>query len=392
MKWQLQDVLTIVGLAFAYLVGLREFAKITNKRLRWLSYSLATTLFAVGALLFLFWPAPNKMLDADRTPTPVPTSTAALTPTQPPSSRPAPSPTPTVKFARVLLPAPTKLEIVPTKWFTDSEGQAIWQPRNCGYINEAGVWELPAKWDPLPYYYIDTRGEFVLNSPAPSHGDNFVEGLAGAKDMKTHHWGFVNTKGTFVIPARYYLVEQFSEGLASVMFSEDRCGFINHSGEPLASAVWSSAGHFSEGLAPVSQGGRWGYIDKSSNLVIPLRWSHARSFYEGVATVRNGTVCSLIDKKGAILVETDFDYIGRFSNGVALARRNGMYGFINKAGREVSRFEWEKIIRDEPQGDSRKVYWCLARSSGPDSATIVWFDPDLKEIWRGKIPLLALPY
>lgn len=421
-RWQLQDVLGLVGLAFVYLLGLREFAKITSNIRRWLAYLTATALFAGAVVVFSLWPAPMKMFEPERVTTPVATSVLTPTPTFTPGTIPTPTstptgastltPTPTAKPKSVLLPTPTTITIRKRERSTERGEQEYWDPRQYGYVNEAGDWQMTVQWDraysfseglalvralhaegelPEPYHYIDTNGSFVVSAPSSLHGGDFVEGLAPAKDMKKHKWGYIDVNGSFIIPGSFYMTAEFSEGLGMVMTSENRHGFVNRSGEMIVPARWSNALGFSEGLAAVAHGGLWGYIDKFSNMVIPLRWADASSFREGVATVKQGTQCSLIDKKGMILKKTDFDYIGPFSNGYALARRNGVYGFIDKAGKEVSPFVWEKILRDDPQGESRQIYWNLARRAGAGSATIVWVDPDLKEIWRGKAALLAEP-
>jgi len=325
-----------------------------------------------------------------------------------PSPTPTPTPTPTPKKQPVLLPTPTRIEILPRKWFTDPDGGEIWDPRECGYINERGELQISPQWDraysfseglalvrtsaDADLYYIDTDGKFVLKTTSPRHGGNFVEGLAPAKDLATHQWGYINRARHFAIPARYYMTTEFSEGLGQVQISEKQFGFVNRDGQLVISGRWSNVGTFSEGLASVSQGGKWGYIDTKSNVVIPLQWGNAGQFSEGVATVREGNVCTLIDKRGAILVRTAFDHVGLFSNGFAIARQRGKYGFINMSGKPVTPFEWDEIMRDDRQGTSHRIYWNLAKRSVADIAIAVWFDPDLKEIWRAKLPLIQDKY
>ena len=44
---------------------------------------------------------------------------------------------------------------------------------------------------------------------------------------------------------------------------------------------------FSEGLAPVSKGGKWGFVDKEGRLVIPLEYDDVGYFDEGLVGVKN---------------------------------------------------------------------------------------------------------
>lgn len=64
---------------------------------------------------------------------------------------------------------------------------------------------------------------------------------------------------TVVIPAKYYLAENFSEGLAAVKIN-GKWGFIDKTGKMVIPATFSGAKDFSEGLAAVEINGKWGYI------------------------------------------------------------------------------------------------------------------------------------
>jgi hypothetical protein len=293
--------------------------------------------------------------------------------------------------------------MIPVKWDVDEYGDEIWDPRDCGYIDENGKWQIPPQWDRAYSYrdgvalvrhkpdedlfYINEQGKFVLKTTSPTHGGDFAEALAPAKDPITHRWGYIDPTGRFAIPASYYLTYEFSEGLGRVLLDDNRCGFVSHDGHLTIPAVWSNAGPFSEKLAAVCKSDRWGYIDSSSKLVIPLQWDNAWQFSEGVATVKDRRGCSLIDRTGAVLVRTSFDHIRSFSNGFAIAHRGQKFGFINKSGHEVAPFEWDTVVRDDRQGITGRIYWNLAKHSTPGRATVVWIAPDLKEIWRADLPL-----
>lgn len=169
-----------------------------------------------------------------------------------------------------------------------------------GFTDEAGVWQIPAKW----------KYAFFFN-----------EGLAcvqGDNDL----YGYINNKGKLVIPCSWRHSRVFSEGLAYVMNAKEKCGFINKSGVLVVPCKWDNAGEFKEGLAAVMDAnGKWGFINKKGVLVIPCKWSNFMSpqFSEGLASVENeeGKV-GFIDKTGKLVIpcqwKTAYDFGTRHDN------------------------------------------------------------------------------
>lgn len=420
------DLLTALGVVAAAVSGIagvlgvfyflaREKSAIRRLHGLGLTISLIVLSIIIAGVL-LVWLQSSKTRQQDLTASPVPVQHAAQSPplvqsTPPqPSNEPrfTPTPTPPSKVESVLLPTPTKLDIIPVKWFVDPDGREIWDPRDCGYIDETGKWQISPQWDRAysfseglalvrhnvdeGLYYIDKQSRFVMKTTSPGHGEEFSEGLAPAKDPETHGYGYIDKTGRFAIPANYYGTWRFAEGLGRVQLDEDHYGFVNHEGRLVIPAVWSNAGDVSEKLAPVCRSKKWGYIDSRARLVIPLQWGHAGPFSEGVATVKDRSGCSLVDQTGAVLVKTGFDQIGPFSNGFAIARRGEKFGFINRSGVDVTPFEWDSVIRADRQGANRRIYWNLAKRSTHGMATVVWISPDLTEIWRADLPLIPSKY
>ena len=65
--------------------------------------------------------------------------------------------------------------------------------------------------------FVDTRGTWVIK-PAYADVNNFSEGLAGAKEGE--NWGYFSTTGEWVVKTAYKSAEDFSEGLARVITRE----------------------------------------------------------------------------------------------------------------------------------------------------------------------------
>lgn len=156
-----------------------------------------------------------------------------------------------------------------------------------------------------------------------SYDANFKEGLAISylkQKNGNYKGGFINKKGTFVIPAKFGTVCQFKEGLAVVANSSNTAyGFINKAGNYIIKPIFkyndslsNCASSFSEGLAPVKVGKKWGYINKHAKMVIKpqfdsmkeLNYEYASSFNKGVAKVRIGNKYGYIDKNGKLKSKT----------------------------------------------------------------------------------------
>ncbi len=224
--------------------------------------------------------------------------------------------------------------------------------------------------------YIDATGKVVI-PPQFDIGwfseEDFVDGLSPARIGED--WGFINVAGKWVIPAKYWRVEAFSEGLAAVTLpvrSNFATEYIDKSGNTVIklSGGLAEAGAFSEGLAAVRTNGsnsvgKLGYIDRSGTLVIPYQFADGGPFREGFAAVvfdgqcyveaRDGssrgtppsvpaaTSCGgvpsfitqrcgegFIDSTGKVVFR--FDSVRDFSEGLAAVEKSGKWGFIEPNG------------------------------------------------------------
>lgn len=203
--------------------------------------------------------------------------------------------------------------------------------------------------------------------------------------------GFIDAKGSLVIPATFQKAYPFKGGLAAVQM-DDRWGFIDTHGEMVIRPQFTQIGSFSEGLAPFRKPyrelwGAWGYIDRKGKVVIEPRFDTAEDFRGGVARVgletargkalafvadarlvplryrfidRTGAYVKdpcparfatgkpgglilfeederwgFCDSEGKVVIEPKFVAATDFSEGLACARLDDLYGFIDKKGEFV---------------------------------------------------------
>lgn len=91
-------------------------------------------------------------------------------------------------------------------------------------------------------------------------------------------------------------------------------GYADSTGAMIIPARFDMADTFSEGLALVGQNGRYGYIDSRGAFAIPASYRHALPFRDGFASVRDGDTWIFLDRQGR-------EVPGRPEDSVPLAAR-----------------------------------------------------------------------
>lgn len=199
--------------------------------------------------------------------------------------------------------------------------------------------------------YIDKTGRLIIPFKFDM-ADDFSEGLA-AVEIK-EKTGYIDKTGKFVIPPRFLSGFPFSSGMALVVFrrfEEDKLhmnklGYIDKSGKlmiQLKEALDSKSLHisykelfFSEGLVSVTQNNKVGFIDKAGKQIIPPRYADAQAFSEGLAAVRISDKYGYIDRSGKMVIPPQFEGAGSFSEGLAIISFNDkQWSYIDKSGKLV---------------------------------------------------------
>lgn len=184
-----------------------------------------------------------------------------------------------------------------------------------GYIDKNGKLVIPLQFDSASPFvdriarvslgnqvgYIDRHGTYIV-TPQFSAGGYFHEGLAPAKDSQG--WGFINTAGKFIIKPKFSSawVGGFSEGLAEVCTSDQKCGYINRNGTFAIRPHFEDAATFSDGLGLVEMGGKWGYVNHTGRFVINPQFDSATPFSDGRAVVEVSSRVGTINKQGRFVV------------------------------------------------------------------------------------------
>lgn len=163
--------------------------------------------------------------------------------------------------------------------------------------------------------------------------ESFSEGLARVSvGGKT---GFIDKSGNFIIAPVFNLegstsfgcdsLWAFSEGLAVVSIGEypsRQYGCIDHSGDFVIQPQFSCLWHFSEGLAPFRQSGKWGFVDRTGRVVVKPVYDNVGFFSEGLAAVeKKAGEYMYLDTSGSVAIRKTRNLIFDIDDDFILCRR-----------------------------------------------------------------------
>ncbi|MGI8856459.1 MAG: WG repeat-containing protein [Thermomicrobiales bacterium] len=159
------------------------------------------------------------------------------------------------------------------------------------------------------YGYIDPSGNMVTQ-PQYDAAQPFHEGLAAVRIGNL--WGYIDKTGKMVIPLQFRAAFGFSGDRARVDVVSSQPGFIDKTGRKviMLPANWYAVDEFSEGLAPVQGNkgaGGFGFIDDAGRLVIPMQFDLPGRFSGGLALVSSKGKVGAIDRSGQIVIPLQFE-------------------------------------------------------------------------------------
>jgi len=237
--------------------------------------------------------------------------------------------------------------------YIDTTGKIVIEPRFVG----AGIFSegLAAVDNGSRQGFIDKTGKYILSKTQDGKDlkdiVGYSEGLARITlDWKANHGpydGFIDKAGKIVIPAKYHMAKNFSEGLAAVHENTDvpihwgKDGYIDQKGQWVIKPQFYNANSFSEGFASVFVArDKCGYIDKKGQWIIEPQYQECGGFSEGLADVEINNQHGYIDRKGSVVIEAKYRRAWPFSGGLAQVETDGadgipQFGYINNKGSYV---------------------------------------------------------
>jgi tetratricopeptide (TPR) repeat protein len=190
------------------------------------------------------------------------------------------------------------------------------------------------------YGYINTKGEYII-APQFDGADMFSDGLALVRSADGKY-GYISENGKYVIQAKFKRASPFVDGLAFAITDDEEIICINKKGKKqckLQQEVYEVHG-FSEGLAHFrNTDDNYGYIDKTGKVVIAPQYDAARPFRNGLAavSVRGEKGWGFVNQTGETVIKPQFAFVRDFSENKAAVCKEGdkLVGFIDKNGKYI---------------------------------------------------------
>lgn len=163
--------------------------------------------------------------------------------------------------------------------------------------------------------------------------------------------GTLDTTGKPVIPVIYDHINPFGNGCASAQ-KDSLFGFIDMKGTVVIPFAYENVyGHFNNGLCAVMQQGKWGFIDTAGTMVIKPQYESIRLFESELTGVEVNGKWGFIDRTGKLVVGYQYDAVGHdwYRDGTCEVTRKGKIGFINTKGEEVIPCEYTQSWGFSPE-------------------------------------------
>lgn len=164
------------------------------------------------------------------------------------------------------------------------------------------------------YSFINLKGETIIGFIFSDFGV-FKSGIAPVRiyrDCEKSCWGYINSRGKWILQPQFWSAKSVSEGLAEVQIN-GMYGFINPSGKIAIPLKFTSVGNFRNGLCFVSESesfDNYYVINIYGETVISGPFQDFYDFNNGTAIVLQNKRCLSIDTKGNVLEVLNDSFFG----------------------------------------------------------------------------------
>jgi hypothetical protein len=173
------------------------------------------------------------------------------------------------------------------------------------------------------------------------------EGLFPAKSKGAY--GFVNSKGTWVIKPQYVETTLFSENIAAYKSSLN-WGLINSTGELISDAVWEEIKPFQKGFAIAKANSKYFLLNTFGSAVNTDGYDHIYRTSDGYFMIEQSGKTGLLDSEGTVVIPAEFEALRRERKNFIVAQKDGLSGIIDEAGEVILPLAYEEILIDFANG------------------------------------------
>lgn len=190
------------------------------------------------------------------------------------------------------------------------------------------------------YGLMDTAGNVICRPSFSQIGvpyfDLKSEPVPATKGRK---WGFINTKGEWVVRPQFEYAGYFQHGLAKVVI-KGKTGYIQQDGTMAIEPRFEGGDYFFDTITLVFENNQSQYINTRGEILFGEKFCYAWPFQDGVA---EGSTCEFnegeeelwgaIDANGEYIFTPQFEEPPRFLNKTtALAMKDRLWGVISVDG------------------------------------------------------------
>lgn len=202
------------------------------------------------------------------------------------------------------------------------------------------------------YGYINKQGKVIIPIQYKSLG-GFNNELAYAQDPATNRYGFLDTKGNWMIkPVYIFTYNTFDDyGGTWVKMTDNKYHYIDKTGKDYGTLTKDGSGYsdfysdytvFKETSQPFTM------IDaKGNKLKVLDDYKNIFSFVDGIAGYQSNDngLYGFINMKGKKITEAEFTGFNAFNHGIASVSKNingkSKSGYIDSTGKEIIPFKYD---------------------------------------------------
>lgn len=253
------------------------------------------------------------------------------------------------------------------------------------------------------YRFINKSGETELSLSHVIVND-FSEGLCAVLVMDDRLdswlWGYIDTSGEMLIPARFDFADDFKDGQAVVKGMDGGYGVIDRAGnyiiEPIYDYIMPDEDEFI-----FVQEDRFGRINREGNITLKPKYGAISVFKEDMAVAYplEGELCGYIDRSGNYLIEPNFvmatppkdDMMIVVTNDGSWRLMNKEGNYINTPGYTIEYVASDYISHSIYSGDlySKGSYVMSASSYSPIEESVDFVEEAVAYMPEGSVAMVS---
>ena len=158
----------------------------------------------------------------------------------------------------------------------------------------------------------------------------------------------LSVTGEVVVEPKYEYLDLFSEEGLARFEDHGLWGFVNTDGEEVIPAKYEDANNFSEGLAAVKVDGLWGFIDTTGEMVIEPQFERVEDgFRQARCAYEVNGKKGIIDRNGDVVLDPLYESIDLYSHDYFIADQRLI---LDRDGKVIEETEFSNIYANTDSG------------------------------------------